>query len=258
MTQNNGSTTVSTASQLSAATGDETIHTIMLSGQIDEVPTLRLAPRQSLEGADDAAAITFVAGADGIQLTSDNRLHNLRLYTAPERRAIFNDTSVASLGQLTLSALTTTGRVQLLARDQMRGGHVTVNGLDIQAADARSESDRPHGYGVAVLQGAFTLWNMQPDEAVVISADLAGLSAGRDDAPVLGSGVFVSGAGDTGGRLAVRRLETEAIYSDGKIAPGTPDQITGGVFTVYGTQVEEVRNHGPVVTYGQNDMVLDN
>ena len=258
MTHDNSDATVSTASQLVAAAGDATIHTIILSGQVGEVATLRLAPGQSLEGADDAATITFVGGADGIQLTSDNRLRNLRLHVAPERRAIFNDTSVASLGQLTLSALTTTGRVQLLARDQVRGGQVTVNGLDIQAADARGEADRPHGYGVAVLQGAFTLWNMQPDEAVIISADLVGLSAGRDGAPVLGSGVFVSGAGDTGGRLAVRRLETEAIYSDGKIAPGTPDQITGGVFTVYGAQVEEVRNHGPVVTYGQNDMVLDN
>jgi hypothetical protein len=68
----------------------------------------------------------------------------------------------------------------------------------------------------------------------------------------------VSGAGDKGGRLKVRRLETDAVYSDGKIAPGTPDQITGGVFTVYGAHVDVVRNRGPVVTYGVNDMVLDN
>jgi hypothetical protein len=75
---------------------------------------------------------------------------------------------------------------------------------------------------------------------------------------VLGSGIFVSGAGFTGGRLVVRLLETKAVYSDGKIAPGTPDVITGGVFTVYGAVVDLVRNLGPVVTYGVNDMVLDN
>jgi len=96
-------------------------------------------------------------------------------------------------------------------------------------------------YGVDVLQGAFTLWNMQTDDSVIISADLLRLSAGRDGAPVLGSGIFVSGAGDKGGRLIVRRLETGAVYVDGKIPPGTPDQITGGVFT-----------------YGVNDMALDN
>ncbi|HEU5345459.1 MAG TPA: hypothetical protein VFU60_14025 [Ktedonobacterales bacterium] len=250
--------TVTTTSQLAAAAGDATIQTIIVSGQVGDASTLRLAPGQSLAGADDTATITFADGADGIQLTSDNRLHHLRVRVSPERRAIFNDTSVETLGHLSLTALATTGRVQLLARDRVRSGQVTVNGLDIQAADARGETDRPHGYGVYVLQGAFTLWNMQPDEAVVIEADLAGLAVGRESAPALGSGVFVSGAGDTGGRLIVHRLETEAIYSDGKIAPGTADQITGGVFTVYGAQVEVVRNHGPVTTYGQNDMVLDN
>lgn len=93
---------------------------------------------------------------------------------------------------------------------------------------------------------------------MIVSADLVGLSAGRDGAPVRGSGIFVSGAGDTGGRLMVRRLETGAVFSDGGIAPGTPDQITGGVFTVYGAHVDVVRNRGPVTTYGVNDMVLDN
>ena len=83
-----------------------------------------------------------------------------------------------------------------------------------------------------MLQGAFTLWNMQADDRVVISAHLAGLSAGREGAPVRGGGIFVSGAGFTGGRLVAPLLETGAVYSDGDIPEGTPDQITGGVFTV--------------------------
>jgi hypothetical protein len=249
---------VATVADLIAATKDASARQIVVRGELVEAPSLRLARGQSLLGEDDHAGISFASGTDGLQLSSDNRLQNIRLHTAPEKRAIFNDTSVDSLGQIELRDVTTIGRVQLLARDQVRGGHVDVNGLDIVAADARGESDRPHGYGVAVIQGAFTLWNMQPDEDVVVSADLVGLSAGRSGAPVLGSGIFVSGAGDTGGRLVVRRLETNAVYSDGKIAPGTPDQITGGVFTVYGAYVTLVRNHGPVVTYGVNDMVLDN
>ncbi len=77
-----------------------------------------------------------------------------------------------------------------MARDKVRGGHVDVNGLDIIAADARGEKERPHGYGVYVLHGAFTLWNMQSDDSVVVSADLVGLSAGRDGAPVRGSGIL--------------------------------------------------------------------
>ena len=45
-------------------------------------------------------------------------------------------------------------------------------------------------------------------------ADLTGISSGGISAPVLGSGVFASGAGETGGRLIVSRIETDAIYSD--------------------------------------------
>jgi hypothetical protein len=93
---------------------------------------------------------------------------------------------------------------------------------------------------------------------VIISADLVGISAGRNGAPARGSGVFVSGAGETGGRLMVHRLETGAVYSDGGIAPGTSDCISGGVFVVHDAAADFVHNRGPVTTYGANDMVLDN
>ncbi len=250
-------TVVATVDALVAAAKDKSIRHIVVNGNLADVPSIELSPGASLRGADDAV-IAFAAGIDGLQLSSDNQIHNIRLDASSDKRAIFNDTSVSSLGRIALRGVKTTGRVQILARDNVRGGHIEVNGLDIVAADARAENERPHGYGVYVLQGAFTLWNMQPADEVVVSADLVGLSAGRSGAPVLGSGIFVSGAGDTGGRLVVRRLETDAVYSDGKIAPGTADQITGGVFTVYGAHVDLVRNRGPVVTYGVNDMVLDN
>jgi hypothetical protein len=246
---------VSTVDALVAAVKNKARH-IIVHGKLTDVPSINLSPGQTLRGDDDEAAIIFTA--DGLQLSSDNRVHNIRLETAPDKRAVFNDTSVDSFGRIELRGVTTIGRVQILARDKVKAGHVDITGLDIIAADARGERDRPQGYGVYVLQGAFTLWNMQQDTGVIISADLAGLSAGRDGAPVRGSGIFVSGGGDDAGKLAVRRLETEAVYSDGGIAPGTPDQITGGVFTVYGAHVDVVRNRGPVVTYGVNDMVLDN
>ncbi len=249
---------VTTSDALIAATKDQTVRKITVSGHLTNAKSVQLSPGQSLCGADKNATITFASGADGVQLSSDNQIHDLRLEADPNERAIFNDTTVASLGRIDLRNLTTIGRVQILARDKVRAGHVDVDGLDIIAADARQESERPHGYGVYVLHGAFTLWNMQSDEGVVINADLVGLSAGRDGAPVHGSGIFVGGAGDVGGRLNVSRLECGPIYSDGGIAPGTPDQITGGVFTVYGAHVEVVKNHGPVTTYGVNDMVLDN
>jgi hypothetical protein len=58
--------------------------------------------------------------------------------------------------------------------------------------------------------------------------------------------------------MGVSRLVTGAVFSDGGIAPGTPERITGGVFVVHGAFVDLVRNCGIVTTYGPNDMVLDN
>lgn len=249
---------VATSAELLTACREAGTRHVVVRGNISDAQSIRLAPGQTLSGEGDDALISFTSGADGLQLTSDNEVRGIRLETSIDKRAIFNDTSIDSLGHIRLAGITALGQVQILARDKVRSGHVEVDGLDVIAADARAQSDRPSGFGVKVIQGAFTLWNMQVDESVAISAHLKGLSAGRPAAPVVGSGIFVSGAGFKGGRLVVRLLETGAVYSNGKIAPGTPDVITGGVFTVYGAVVDLVRNLGPVVTYGVNDMVLDN
>jgi len=128
------------------------------------------------------------------------------------------------------------------------------------AADVRDRAERPALLGVGALQGAFTLWNQQPDSEVVVTAELRGLSAGRAGAPVGGSGVLVAGAmpDGSGGRLDVSVLETGPVVTDGGIAEGSHDRISGGVFVIYGAHVREVINNGPVTTHGVNDMVLDN
>jgi hypothetical protein len=249
---------VSTAGELLAACREVAVRHLVVRGEIANAPSIRLTPGAILSGDGDGASISFAAGIDGLQLSSDNEVRNLRLETSLDKRAIFNDYSVDGLGCIRLQEVTALGQVQILARDNVFSGHVDVDGLDVVAADARAQADRPSGFGVKVIQGAFTLWNMQTDESIVVSAHLKGLSAGRPSAPALGSGIFVSGGGFKGGRLVVGLLETGAVYSHGKIAPGTPDVITGGVFTVYGAMVDLVHNLGPVVTYGVNDMVLDN
>ena len=249
---------VSTVDELLAAVGKADAKRIVIQGHLANVQGFSLSPGQVLEGKDQQAAITFAPDQDGLRLSTDNSVCNLRLETTPAYRAIYNDTQVSSLGVIRLADLATIGQVQILARDQVRSGHVEVARLDVVAADTRSQGDRPQGFGVHVIQGAFTLWNMQADPQVVVTADLVGLSAGRASAPVIGSGIFVSGPGFDQGCLSVRRLETGAVFSDGRIPPGTPDVISGGVFTVHGAYVDSVRNLGPVTTYGVNDMVLDN
>jgi len=243
---------------LLAAAADEAVAEIVVQESLGGLQSLRLSPGQTLRGAAPGVALCFAAGQDGLQLSSDNRVENLALQTDVDRRALFNDIEVEHLGRLVLKNLHTIGTIRLLASGRVRSGHVEAEDVDIESADARGYTERPRGYGVEVIPGAFVLWNQQADRSVTISASLAGLSAGRAGAPVRGSGIFCSGAGDAGGRLIVSRLETGAIYSDGGIAPGTPDRITGGVFVVSGAHVDRVVNRGPVTTHGANDMVLDN
>jgi hypothetical protein len=249
---------IASASQLLAAVADTTVAEIVVQSSLTGLPMFRLSPGQTLRGATSNVVLHFATGGDGVQLSSNNQIDSLELQTDVDRRALFNDTKVEHLGRLVLRNLRAIGTIRLLANDKVRSGHVEAENVDIASADARGYTERPKGYGVEVIPGAFVLWNQQADRSVTVTAELTGLTAGRAGAPVRGSGIFVSGAGDTGGRLVVSRLETGAVYSDGGIAPGTPDRITGGVFVVSGAVVDRVLNHGPVSTYGPNDMVLDN
>ncbi len=233
---------------------------IVVRGEIALGRSLHLLPGQQLAGAGDDATLVFAADVDGVRVGRDNDVTRLRIQVDPDRRAVFNDTTVADLGTVRLAGITTRGQVQILARDAVRGGHVLVDGLDIVAADVRDRAERPALLGVGALQGAFTLWNQQLDDQIVVTAELRGISAGRAEAPVRGSGVFVAGAepNSSRGQLAVSVLGTGPIFTDGGIANGSHDRISGGVFVVYGAHVREVITDGPVTTYGVNDMVLDN
>lgn len=230
---------------------------IEVRGTVSGMPMITLKPGVVLRGG----VLEF--GAKGVRLTTDNTLDGVTVRTAADEVALLNDTSVDDLGTLTLRNVTTVGQVLLLADDSVRAGHVIVDGLHVERADVRGRTVRPHGFGVEALQGGFTLWNRQADDSVAITADLRGISAGSPDSPVRGSGVFVGGHGDwdghgDGGTLRVSSLRTGEIHTDGGIPAGTPDLISGGVFVISGAVVEEVVNEGPVTTYGQNDMVLDN
>lgn len=113
-----------------------------------------------------------------MRLTADNTLDGVTVLTADDEVAILNDTSVADMGTLTLRNVRAAGQVLLLAEDAVRSGHVHVEGLQIDRADVRGRSRRPHGFGVEALQGALTVWNLQPDPAVIITAQLPSAPTG--------------------------------------------------------------------------------
>ena len=198
---------------------------IEVRGELTGMPMVTLPPGVRLRGG------TLRFGAKGVRLTRDNVLEDVTVVTEPDEVAILNDTTVADLGTLTLRNVSAVGQVLLVAADSVRGGHVQVERLTISRADVRGRVDRPRGFGVEALQGAFTLWNRQSDPGAALTAELLDIAAGTRESPVRGSGVFVGGHGNwdgaaDGGTVRVSMLRTGEIHTHGAIPHGTPDLIS--------------------------------
>jgi hypothetical protein len=142
---------------------------IVVQGAIAGMPMITLRPGVTLRNG------TLTFGAKGVRLTWDNTLDGVTVLTAEDEVAILNDTTVDDLGTLTLRNVRTTGQVLLLADNRVGNGHVLVDGLTVDRANVRGRAERPHGFGVEALQGAFTLWNRQAYPGVVITAELLDL-----------------------------------------------------------------------------------
>ena len=218
---------------------------------------IALPPGFMLSGRDkDSCMLSFNHG-DGIGLTANNCIENLTVMATPAARAIYTQTGLPDMGDLALVNLCVTGQVSILMRGGTRHLSLTVDQLHIAACDCRHHSEQPQKYGVNVYQGALTVYNFNGNEDATIRASLTHISIGSRNAPVIGSGVLVSGFSDRGGWVELEALSTGAVYTNGMLPYGTSDIITAAVFVVYGVRAKRVEHFGEIVTYGVNDMVLD-
>ena len=85
---------VSTAQDLIAVVRDRSVDRIVVSGDLAGLSSLELLPDQALSAAA-RTTLQFKDDSDGVRFSSNNKLENLTLIAAPEKRAIFNDTTVA-------------------------------------------------------------------------------------------------------------------------------------------------------------------
>lgn len=208
-------------------------------------------------GKDKDSCILGFCNGGGIGLTADNSLANLTIIATPSARAIYTQTGFADMGRVTLKDLSVTGQVSIITRGGTDKLVLVADKLHIAACDCRRYSEQPQKYGVNVYQGALTVYNFNGNSEANIHASLTNISVGARNAPVLGSGIFISGFGEQGGYVQLDKLTTGAVYSCGMLPYGTADIITAGVFVVYGVTAKLVEHFGEVVTYGVNDMVLD-
>src|SRR5689334_17488374 len=201
---------VSSAEELQHAVAGATPQKIIVRGRISNCPSILLQPGQELAGGDEEAAIEFVSGADGVQITAGNIVRDLSLFTSPECRAIWNLSSATAPGDLLIESVRTIGQVQILAEQITQGARIRVRNLDIVYADCTQREPRPEGFGVSVLQGAFTIWNRQ--SVVPVVAELDRISIGRREKPANGGGVFLAGfSAAAAGSLVIPHLTTGDI-----------------------------------------------
>ncbi|RWY47366.1 hypothetical protein [Mucilaginibacter gilvus] len=251
-------TKVSSLIQLMQALATNTPQVIEIQSSILVPYPITLPAGYTLRGTGKSGSLISFNQGDGIGLTADNSIEDLRIFASPSCRAVFLLTGLSDMGTITLRNLKVTGQVSLITREGTSRLKLFANDIDVISCDARGYSELPQKYGVTVYQGAFTLYNFNGNPDSEINALLINISAGRADAPVTGSGILIAGFSDNGGMVNVEKLTTGPVYANGMLPYGTADIITGGIFINYGVFANEIINEGEVVTYGANDMVLDN
>lgn len=232
--------------------------------QVLEIQTSILSPHSislpegyKLTGKSNDSCIVSFNNSDGFGMTRDNTISNLTVMTKQTNRAIYTVCGIPDMGEIVLENLNITGQVSIISRQGTDKINLIANNIHISSCDSRHYSEQPQKYGVNVYQGALTVYNFNPNKNSKIDCRLTNICIGYKNAPVIGSGIFVCGFGDEGGKVNLETLTTGAIYSNGMLPYGTADIITAAVFIVYGVDAKTVEHHGELVTYGVNDMVLD-
>lgn len=222
--------------------------------------SLTLAPNVTLRGEpqeDGELPTLCFSHTDGIALTKNNKISDMNIQADAAHRAVYNILQEQDLGEFIFENLTLVGQFSFITRPGTKSAKVSIKDLDIIACDARHYPEQPQKYGVNVWQGALTVYNFNSDADSRIDLTIDNVSIGRKHAPVLGSGLFVSGFGDKGGQVVAERITTQAVYSNGKLPFGVPDIINAAIFIVYGATVKQLTHFDTIVTYGVSDMVLD-
>ncbi|WP_274369820.1 hypothetical protein [Morganella morganii] len=200
--------------------------------------------------------LTFY-NCDGVGVSKNNNITNLNISVFQDKKAIFSTSCDEDLGSFHFENLVLTGQLSFITKGEFIQCNVTLNNIDIVSCNSSSYLEQPQKYGVNVLQGAFTVYNLSNNSDSNITLNAKNIMIGRPNAPVIGSGIFIAGFGDIGGSVNVTELHTLSVHSTGNIPYGVADMITAGVFISTGANAQKITHDGEIATYGVNDMVLD-
>ena len=219
-----------------------------------------LGPGISLEGKAQENGILPTLSfekTDGIGITENNSVSNLIIQAPSTKRALFLASTKDELGRFEFANLYITGQFSFIAKKGVKKAQIILDTITIVYAETIHYVETQLKYGVTVRQGALTIFNTSTDKESEVIVTASNLAIGSAQLPVIGSGVFIAGFGDTGGRTTVEKLHTLNVHSNGKIPYGVANCITGGIFILGGAHAKTIIHDGDIETYGVNDMVLD-
>lgn len=233
---------------------------ILIKRSMMATHSIFLPPQTKIKGVaqeNGALPVLMFEHSDGIGVTVENQVKDLIIQVPSQQKAIFNVGHVENLGHFEFINLTLGGQFSFIMRQGCQTADLNLDYVHIVSADTRGFLEQPQKYGVNVLQGALTVYNFNSNVDSLITLTATNISIGQSNNPVTGSGIFVAGFGDHGGRVEIDELETNNVYSTGRIPFGVADLITAAIFIVNGVHAQRVIHTGETVTYGVNDMVLD-
>lgn len=249
---------ISTADQLIEATKDKTARYLIIRNDITDLPSLKLQPFQSISGEFDGKKITFSKDAEGFCLTKGNELKNLRIETTPDKRAVFQDPDVESLGIHLLTRITVVGQISFIISSNIKKGKIDAAFVHVEEASTFHLTDRPNKFSVDMVQGAMTIWNKSESNDISIDVDITHFSCGSETRPIAGSGLLICGFDDHQGSVNSTHISTGHIYTRGEIGRGVANLVCAGVAIGYQVQIHNINNYGRITCYGGNEMGIYN
>lgn len=227
---------------------------IKLQAAIQVPHPLRLAAGVEIVGVSKKLGVLSFPYSDGIALSQDNKVIGLVIQTASNQRAFYIESREDDLGKISLKYLRVSGQVQILTHAPHQTLQLIMKEVDIAQADTRMQMECPVQQGRMISQGALTIYNTNEDPNSLITAELEGITIGRYEVPVIGSGILLSGSG---GKIAVSSLSTAEVYTNGMLPLCADNLSTAGLFIGEGVHVKKVSSHGEVTTYGAYDNVFE-
>jgi hypothetical protein len=251
---------VSTVDELQKALACDT-PTIQIVGLLTDVPTLSLAPGQSLIGATDDAGLWMQRASEGVLLSSSNALRGLALKAEPEQSCIrMSDRVVDSRrGVLELVDLNVTGQIQLLFDDTTTFADLRISDVHVSQANMGGRFEYRDLDRRSYIQGALTVWNRARRKSKV-RLTLDQVSIGSHNEPgVLGSGIFIAGDAQTeGGTVQLAPARLGSVYIDSLLGADHRSPVCGGVLILPGVTANQIHCTGRQQSRGFNATPLIN